>query len=329
MQRRFFLHCYGIVPVLFFVLSTSTYVGCEPPPVADKKVDPKPTAQAKASQPQFAPRATPKPTPAPKPSATAVVVAPPLPPPPPKRLEFEEVVLSNGRKLTRDMFRLNRGRIVQMFPTTNASYFLDADPKDDLLRGVFGFSSDGKLEGGALSYQADHIAPRFIAQFHATLRDGGFWGYSTAGELEYWAEFRKGQHEGLCVLIKKNEPVLVQESRGGVLRTQYLIELVDNKQFVAKEFKPSDAVVDKTMQELTAELKRTENRFLEEEKAHRRRFVEYFRVRSDFDEYSRLSRGVAASSPGKKEELRKYQDFLNRERRLFDAWQLGFWKTPL
>lgn len=329
MQRRFYLHDNRIVPVLFLVLSSAAFIGCEPPPVAEKKPDPKPAVQAKASQPHFAPRATPKPTPAPKPTATVVVVAPPPPPPPPKRLEFEEVALSNGRKVTRDMLQLNRGRIVQMFPTTNTAYFLDADPKDDLLRGVFGFSSDGKWEGGAISYQADHVAPRFVAQFHATLRDGGFWGYSTSGALEYWAEFRKGQHDGLAVLIKKREPVLVQEWRGNVLKTQYLIELVDNKQFIAKEMKPSDAAVDKTMQDLTAELKRIDDRYLNEEKAHRRRFVEYFRVRSDFDEYARLSRGVAASSPGKREELRKHQEFVNRERRLFDAWQLGFWKTPL
>ena len=121
----------------------------------------------------------------------------------------------------------------------------------------------------------------------------------------------------------------MQEWRGNVLKTQYLIDLVDNKQFVAKEMKPSDAAVDKSMQELSAELKRVDDRYLEEEKAHRRRFVEYFRVRSDFDEYVRLSRGVAASSPGKREELRKHNEFVDRERRLFEAWQLGFWKTPL
>ena len=151
MQRWFLLHVNRLMPVVLLALSSTAYVGCEPPPVAEKKQEPKPTAQAKASQPQFAPRATPKPTPAPKPSATVVVVAPPPPPPPPKRLEFKEVALSNGRKVTRDMFQLNRGRIVQMFPTTNTSYFLDADPKDDLLRGVFGFSSDGKrlLSSGA------------------------------------------------------------------------------------------------------------------------------------------------------------------------------------
>ncbi|MBA4019270.1 MAG: hypothetical protein C0483_19060 [Pirellula sp.] len=318
-----------LVAVLFLLLASTGFVGCEPPPVAEKKPDPKPVAQAKASQPQFAPRATPKPTPTAKPTATVVVVAPPPPPPPPKRLEFEEVALAGNRKVTRDMIRPNRGRIVQMFPTTNTTYYLDADPKDDLLRGVFGFSSDGKLEGGAISYQADHVSPRFIAQFHATLRDGNFWGYSTAGELEYWAEFRKGQHEGLTVLVKKQAPVLVQEWRGNVLKAQYLVELVDNKQFVAREMKPSDAAVDKSMQELSAELKRIEERYLEEEKAHRRHFVEYYRVRSDFDEYVRLTRTVAASSPGKREELRKHQEFVDRERRLFERWQLGFWKTPL
>lgn len=311
-----------------FALVTAVTCGCEPPPVAEQKSDTKPVAQ-QAERPTFAPRATIKPTPTPtaKPSPTIVVMA--APPPPPKRPEFQSVALASGRTLTSDMLFLNRGRIVAMFPTVNVFYFMEGDSKEQLT-GVFAFSPrDGKWNGSGISFKEDHVSPRFVAQFANAVRDGGFWGWSPAGEPEYWSEYRKGRRQGLSVLIRKREPVLVQDWHDNQLKSKYLIELVDNKEFKARELKASDGALDEKMRQYTAELRLLDDKYLEQEKVHRRNFVEWNNTRTKFEEYERLTRSVDPNSPGKREETRRRQEFDGRQRRLFDTWQFGFWKMPL
>ncbi|MGC3966368.1 MAG: hypothetical protein QM775_03050 [Pirellulales bacterium] len=315
--------------VLLVVLGIVSFVGCEPPPTAEKKAEAKPIA--KAETPHFAPRATLKPTPSPTvmPSPTVVKLAPVAPAAPPKRPSFEQVALPNGRTLTRGMLFLDRPRMVPLFPTVNVAYFMESDDKEQLT-GAFAFSTrDGKWYGTGIAYQPDHVKPRFIAQFTDAVRDGNFWGWNAAGRSDYWSEFRKGRREGLTALIKNSEPTLVQLWQNNLLKSQYLVELIDNKEFKAREVKPSDAAIDGTMQQLTAELKLIEEKYLEEEKAHRREFVEFNEQREDFEEYDRLTRGVAGNTPGKREEARRRQEFDARQRRLFLAWQMDFWKTPL
>lgn len=322
------MKCFAIVGCALSAATLFAGVGCEPPPAVEKKSDAKPIAKADASAPHFAPRAVPKPSPSPTSQPSPTVVAKPVEPPaPPKRPAFAQLALPD-RTLTAGMLFLDRTRMVKMFPTVNVFYFLEADAQERL-QGVFAFTRDGKWNGSAIAYQADHLRPRFVAQFVNTLRDGGFWGWSTAGHPEYWAEFRKGRRQGLAVLVKNREPVLIQQWHDNQLKSQYLVELVDNKEFRAREVKPSDGAVDKTMQELTAELKLIEERYLEEEKAHRRAFVEFNNQRTQFEEYDRVTRGVSPNTPGKREEARRRQEFDSRQRRLFENWQFGFWKTPL
>lgn len=316
---------YAGLSCLVFV--TAVICGCEPPPIAEQKSDAKPVV--KAERPSFAPRATikPAPTPTAKPSPTIVVMAAPAPPP--KRLEFQSVALASGRTLTKEMLCLDRGRVVAMFPTVNVFYFMEGDANEQLT-GAFAFSPrDGKWNGSGVAFNEDHVSPRFIAQFANAVRDGGFWGWSQTGEPEYWSEFRKGRRQGLSVLIKKREPVLVQEWHDNQMKAQYLIELVDNEEFKARELKSSDGALDETLRQLTAELKLLDEKYLEEEKAHRRNFVEWNNTRTKFEEYERITRGVDPNSPGKREETRRRKEFDGRQRRLFNTWQFGFWKMPL
>lgn len=311
----------------YLAFAIAVTCGCEPPPVAEQKSEAKPVA--KVERPSFAPRATikPAPTPTAMPSPTVVVMAAPAPPP--KRLEFQSVALASGRTLTSDMLFLNRRRIVTMFPTVNVNYFMEGDAKEQLT-GAFAFSPrDGKWNGTSIAFKEDHVSPRFVAQFGNAVRDGGFWGWSPSGEPDYWSEYRKGRRQGVAVLIKKREPVLVQEWHDNQMKAQYLVELVDNKEFKARELKPSDGALDEKLRQYTAELKLLDEKYLEEEKTHRRGFVEWNNTRTNFEEYARITRTVDPNSPGKREETRRRQEFDGRQRRLFDTWQFGFWKMPL
>lgn len=318
---------YAGLPCLAFVIAVTC--GCEPPPVAEQKSEAKPVAK-QVERPSFAPRATIKPNPSPtaKPAPTVVVMAAPAAPPP-KRLAFSGVELPGGRTLTSEMLFLDRRRVVMMFPTVNVFYFMEGDAKEQLT-GAFAFSPrDGKWNGSGIAFREDHASPRFVAQFTNAVRDGGFWGWSPTGGLDYWSEYRKGRRQGLTVLVKKREPVLVQDWHDNQLKAQYLVELVDNKEFKAREVKPSDGALDEKMRQYTAELKLLDEKYLEEEKVHRRHFVEWNNTRTNFEEYARITRTVDPNSPGKREETRRRQEFDNRQRRLFETWQFGFWKMPL
>ena len=305
------------------------FVGCEPPAKVEKKNSSSgpPTAAAHdTARPLLAQKAQPKPTPTAKP--VVVEAPPPPPPPPPKRLEFAAVALPTGRLLTREQLHITNRQLMTMFPTSGATYFVHADSKDRIAA-VFGFDAGGKVEGSVISYNPENKRPLYIASFRNGVREGTFRGWNDAGAFSYWAEFRNGQHEGLVCLVKQGEPVFVQEYRFANLKTQYVIELVDNKEFKAREVKPSDGAIDKQVQDYSAEIKALESLYLENEKAHRRDFVAYYQKLRDYEEYDRRTRGVAPTSPAKREELAKRRAFQDRDAMLFEIWQRGFWQTPL
>ncbi|MCX6832724.1 MAG: hypothetical protein NT028_11460 [candidate division Zixibacteria bacterium] len=82
-----------------------------------------------------------------------------------------------------------------------------------------------KLEGAVASFGPDGSL-RCIANYHNNLLNGKLRVFKDGGRL-YYGEYVDGQRDGISCYFQSNSPTLLEESSGGKLKTQYLVQFIN------------------------------------------------------------------------------------------------------
>jgi hypothetical protein len=179
---------------------------------------------------------------------------------------FSRIELPSGGVLTETMLTVPQSWQRMMFPD-DASVYTPKYPNDEI-RGVYTFET-GKLDGWAAGlHQSGQL--RFLGKYHESLRDGLLRRWDVNKQRLLYAEYARGNKNGLVCLFRDGMPWLIEEWKSGRMGGQYLVKWSEGSPSVvpraalqgddAKEF----ASAQKRLYELEAAIDREETELKQE-----------------------------------------------------------------
>ncbi len=155
-------------------------------------------------------------------AVTSVPKVEPVPQPVP-RLEppvVEKIILPSGRSLSRTDWDIPGNWHARYFPE-NTHPCVDHFPSD-AIRGVYSFDDHGRLHGWCAGLNQDGKL-RVLAKYYQAHRDGPLRAWDDSRRLVLYAEYIRGNNNGVTCLFRDGNPPFVQEWDKGQLIGEYLI----------------------------------------------------------------------------------------------------------
>ena len=197
----------------------------EPPSVLRPRAE-NPKSRGRSSSPvePSIPPVTPNATPndaevAPRSSTSAPAMRP---------SDFDNFTLPSGKRLSPTVWDIPTAWHTDCFPLDATNFYVHLHP-NGRVRGVYSFDeANGKLDGWSAALK-ENGKLWILVNYHQADRDGLLRVWEDSGNIHLYAEYTRGNLDGLACLFRNGVPRLVEEWDAGRHTKEYLVVLRQQK----------------------------------------------------------------------------------------------------